>query len=302
MTTAVQAREEEVSQADLLDTLSNREFAAMAALIGEVTGIHLPIGKKIMLEARLRKRLRALNVGSLSEYCAFVLGPGRRGDEIVHLIDVVTTNKTDFFREPHHFEHLLGHAVPALMHERGAGMGGNYLMTWSAGCSSGEEPYTMAMVLDQFARHHPGFSYFILGTDVSTKILDCAKRAIYTEDQAKPVPADFRHRYLLRSKDRSRGLVRIVPGLRGRVGFRRLNFLDGDFHMREPIDIIFCRNVFIYFQRETQRTILNRFLHHLAPGGFLYLGHSESINGFDLPLRQVAPTVYRKIASRGETG
>lgn len=283
-----------------IDALTVKEFAALSSLITQTTGIRLPPAKKVMLEARLRKRLRALGMESYAQYCELVLGVGRHSEEMVHLIDVVTTNKTDFFREPHHFDHLVGHALPTLLHERGAGMNGTYLMTWSAGCSTGEEPYTLAMVLAEFGQRHPGFTSFVLGTDVSTGVLEHAKRAIYTEEQAAPVPLPLRTRYLLRSKDRTRALVRVVPALRAKVGFRRLNFLDGDFHMREPIDVIFCRNVFIYFDRATQEAILNRFVHHLAPGGFLYIGHSETINGLDVPLTTVAPTIYRKATrSRG---
>jgi chemotaxis protein methyltransferase CheR len=276
------------------DSLTSAEFAAMAELIGQVAGIRLPPAKKLMLEARLRRRLRALGMDSYGTYCAFVLGKGRHTDEIIHLIDVVTTNKTDFFREPHHFQHLVQHALPTLMREQQIGVQGRYAMVWSAGCSSGEEPYTLAMILAEFAHANRGFASFVLGTDISTEVLERAKRAIYTEEQIAPVPTPLRARYFLRSKDRSQGLVRVIPALRQQVGFRRLNFLEGDFHLREPIDILFCRNVLIYFDRPTQEMVLNRFAGHMGSGGFLYLGHSESINGLDVPLVQVAPTVYRK--------
>lgn len=277
------------------DSLSAREFAALASLIQSIAGIRMPPAKKVLLEARLRKRMNALGMGSYSAYCDYILGPGRHDDEIVHFIDVVTTNKTDFFREPEHFELLVQYALPTLMEANRAGVD-RPLMVWSAGCSSGQEPYTLAMVLSEFAETRPGFRTMILATDISTDMLEMAKRAIYTEEQIDPVPMRLRRKYLLSSKERSRELVRMAPTLRQMVRFRRLNFLDGDFGMREPMDVIFCRNVFIYFQRDTQEAILNRFVRHLTPGGFIFLGHSESINGLNVPLVQVAPAVYRGIS------
>jgi chemotaxis protein methyltransferase CheR len=279
-------------------SLSNRQFAALATLIHQVVGIRMPLAKKVMLESRLRRRLRALSLGSYAEYCDLVFGQGPNGDELVQLIDVVTTNKTDFFREPQHFDFLVRVALPRLTRECGAGVS-RPLMVWSAGCSTGEEPYTLAMVLAEYAETHPGYTSTILATDVCTEVLDHAKRAIYKESLIQPIPLRLRNKYLLRSKDRGKGLVRVVPGLRSQVRFRRLNFLEGDFGMREPMDVIFCRNVFIYFDRPTQETILNRFVGHLSPRGFVFLGHSESINGLAVPLHQVAPTVYRPGPAKG---
>jgi chemotaxis protein methyltransferase CheR len=277
------------------DSLSAREFAALADFIERTAGIRMPPAKKVLLEARLRKRVNALGMGSYSAYCEYILGPGRHNDEIIHFIDVVTTNKTDFFREPEHFEMLVQHALPTMMEKNGAGVD-RPLMVWSAGCSSGQEPYTLAMVLSEFAESRPGFRTMILATDISSDMLEMAKRAIYTEEQIAPVPMRLRRKYLLSSKERSQELVRMAPPVRQMVRFRRLNFLDGDFGMREPMDVIFCRNVFIYFQRDTQEAILHRFVRHLTPGGFVFLGHSESINGLNVPLVQVAPAVYRGIS------
>ena len=152
------------------------------------------------------------------------------------------------------------------------------------------------MVLSEFAESRPGFRSLILATDICTDVLELAKRAIYTQEQVVPVPMPLRRKYLLYSKERGQKLVRMAPALRNQVRFRRLNFLDGDFGMREPMDVIFCRNVFIYFQRDTQEAILNRFVRHLVPGGFVFLGHSESINGLKVPLVQVAPAVYRNLS------
>jgi chemotaxis protein methyltransferase CheR len=288
---------QDLSTAISKDVLSEREFAALASLIQSIAGIRMPPAKKLLLEARLRRRMNALGMASYSAYCDYILGPGRQSDEIIRFIDVVTTNKTDFFREPEHFEVLVQQALPTLMEKHGAGVE-RPLTVWSAGCSSGQEPYTLAMVLSEFAESRPDFRTMILATDICTDMLEAAKRAIYTEEQIAPVPMRLRRKYLLSSKERSRELVRIAPPVRQMVRFRRLNFIDGDFGMREPMDVIFCRNVFIYFQRDTQEAILNRFVRHLTPGGFIFLGHTESINGLNAPLVQVAPAVFRGLSAR----
>jgi len=172
----------------------------------------------------------------------------------------------------------------------------NKLMVWSAGCSTGEEPYTLAIVLKEFTETFPEhrLDYLILATDISTTVLQKAKLAVYVDEKVEPIPDELKTKYLLKGKNKKKGLVRIAPELRDAVKFRRLNFIDDDFGMREPMDIIFCRNVIIYFDRATQEKILNRFCRHLNPGGYVFLGHSESIHGLNVNLVQVAPTVYRK--------
>ena len=204
------------------------------------------------------------------------------------MIDEVTTNKTDFFREPAHFKFLVDKALPELIRRKRS------VTVWSAGCSTGEEPYTLAMVLKDYGDSIPGFGFLILATDISTAVLEKAQRAIYEEEKVIPVPAEFKRRYLLKSKDRARKVVRITPELRASVRFRRLNFMDNDFGFREPMDIIFCRNVIIYFDKPTQEKLLNRFCRHLAPGGYVFMGHSEALIDMKVPLVPVAPTVYRK--------
>lgn len=271
--------------------LSSKDFSRLSAFIESHCGIRMPPAKQVMLESRLRKRLRLLGLSTFTAYCDFVLGPGAEA-EVGQMIDVVTTNKTDFFREPQHFEYLVKTALPTLMQAQGAGIRREF-MTWSAGCSSGEEPYTLSMVLAEVSQRLPGFRYLILATDICTEVLEKARSAVYDEAKIEPVPAEMRKRYLLRSKNRDRALVRVCPELRSLVRFRRLNFLDEDFGLRERMDVIFCRNVFIYFDRETQEAILRRFCRNLVPGGYVFLGHSETINGLQVPLTQVAPTVYR---------
>ncbi|BCS53734.1 chemotaxis protein methyltransferase [Geobacter sp. SVR] len=252
----------------------------------------MPPAKQTMLEARLQKRLKALGLGSFEAYADHVFSGGGRGDELIHLIDVVTTNKTDFFRESAHFDYLVKSAIPALMETRGSGMHSPFRI-WSAGCSTGEEPYTLAMVLSEFSVAAPGFRSSILATDISTVVLSKARDAIYAEDRVDTIPLNLKKKYLLKSRDRQKSLVRIGPQLRAMVEFKRLNFME-DFGLPEQMDVIFCRNVIIYFDKPTQERLLNRFSQQLVKGGYLFLGHSETLNGLNVPLQPVASTVYRK--------
>jgi len=287
----VSARPEEAAGGWSQAALAEPEFRRLAEFVQGHCGIQMPPSKRIMAESRLRKRLRALGLTSFRDYCAHVFG-SQGVEERVMLLDAMSTNKTDFFREPQHFEILVRRVLPELLRRGGAGVQ-RPLRVWSAGCSSGEEPYTLAMVLGEVAEGMPGFRYQILGTDISVNVLQTARRAIYPEERIAPVPAALRRKYLLRSRDRGQSLVRIVPELRGLVSFRRLNFMEGEFGLRETMDVIFFRNVMIYFDRPTQETLLNRFCRHLTPGGHLFLGHSETINGLRVPVSPVAPTVYR---------
>lgn len=275
--------------------MSRADFDRVSHLIESRFGIKMPPAKKDMLEARLRKRLRALGISNFTNYCEYLFTPQGMTQELPHMLDVVTTNKTDFFRGPDHFEFLVKNVLPEMISVKGAGIKRD-LMIWSAGCSTGEEPYTLAMVLSEFQNRMPGlaFSFTILGTDLSNEVLDTAARAVYSEDKTQPVPMALKHKYLMRSKNRKNKLMRVVPELRRQVKFRRLNLLDADLGMREPIDIVFFRNVMIYFQRVTQRLILERIINCMRPGGFIFIGHSETLNGLHLPLQHIAPTIYRK--------
>ncbi|EAT15433.1 protein-glutamate O-methyltransferase CheR [Desulfuromonas acetoxidans] len=273
-------------------SLTQRDFDRLSRYIYQELGITLSDSKRSMLMGRLTKRVRALKLSSISEYCDFIFTEEGQKFERVHLFDVITTNKTDFFREANHFDYLTQTILPSWQRELPRRRS---FKIWSAGCSSGEEPYTMSMVLADYAEKQPAgdFNYEIIATDISTKVLDHAKKAIYHADRIVPVPMEMRSRYLLRSKDRNNPLVRIAPVLRKKIRFGRLNFMDADFSLPHPMDVIFCRNVIIYFDKETQERLVRKFCRKLQPGGFLFLGHSESLHGFDLPLTQVAPTVYR---------
>jgi len=270
--------------------LSKRDFNRLSDFIFTNYGIKMPPAKHIMLQSRLQKRLRALNITDFEEYVTYVFS--KKGiEEIVHMIDVVSTNKTDFFREPQHFEFL----KDVVLHEAYNYTKQRFFKLWSAGCSSGEEVYTLAMVMSDFNLINPGIDYSILGTDISTLVLQKAITAIYPIDKVSVVPIELKRRYLLKSKDKNENNVRIVPGLRSKTSFQRLNFMDSAYSVNDNFDIIFCRNVLIYFDRPTQEKVINRLSRHLKPGGYFFLGHSESVTGLDVPLKQIKPTIFRKL-------
>ncbi|WP_353120358.1 CheR family methyltransferase [Nitratidesulfovibrio sp.] len=273
--------------------MSQKLFDRMSRFVYEQVGIKLPGSKRVMLEARLQKRLRVLGMASYDQYVDYLFTEKGFDEELRNFIDVVTTNTTEFFREPRHFDYLTSTLLPGWTTEAARLRSQRTLRVWSAGCSIGMEPYTLAMVLRDYQERTPGFNFSILATDISSRALQQAVRAVYEEERVHNVPDPFRKRYLLRSRDRSRRLVRIGPELRSAVRFERLNFMD-PFGFTEPMDIIFCRNVIIYFDKPTQEGLFGRFCQCLRPGGHLFIGHSESLTGMALPLEQVAPTVYRR--------
>lgn len=266
-------------------------------ITGEL-GIKMSPAKLPMLQSRLQRRLRVLGLSSLDQYQEHLFNSAQGDDERVQFINAITTNKTDFFREPQHFAYLVQTTLPELdpsgdgsTHERSW-----RLKLWCAGCSSGEEPYTLAMVLAEFGERRAGFDFTLLATDISTKVLNHAQLGIYDEERIDPVPMALRAKYLLRSKDRTRNQVRIIPELRHKISFHRLNFMEPHYHVKDMFDVIFFRNVMIYFDKPTQEAVINKLCRHLVPGGCLFVGHSESLAGLNLPVRCVASAVYRKPA------
>ena len=283
---------ETLDQPDIT-ALSPGSFARFAEFITSELGIKMPESKITMIQSRLLRRVRDLGLGSVEQYSDFFFSSPDAANERSHFINAVTTNKTDFFREPQHFDYLLQTALPAILSEN-AGQQGDRIAVWSAGCSSGEEPYTLAMLLSEFATNRPDFDFAVLATDVSTRVLERARAAIYEESQAQPVPLPLRRKYLLRSKPPAEKLVRVVPQLRRKVSFHALNFMDASYPIKELFQIVFCRNVLIYFEKSTQEIIINKICQNLAPGGYLFIGHSESLSGLQVPITQVRGTIYRK--------
>ncbi|MCK5209842.1 MAG: chemotaxis protein CheR, partial [Cyclobacteriaceae bacterium] len=254
-------------------------------------GIKMPPVKRIMLQSRLHKRLRFLNMADFGEYIDYLFSAEGRKNEVTEMMNVVSTNKTDFFREPAHFEFMENHVLPKFEIERPT----RQIKIWSAGCSSGEEVYTICITLEEYMRLKKDLSYHVFGTDISTDVLRKAKSAIYSNDRTAGISHEHKKRYFLISKDRSTNLVKVIPKLRNKVSFSRLNFMDKHYNVDSGFDIIFCRNVLIYFDRETQEKVINRLCQKLDIGGYLFLGHSESITGLNVPLKQLQPTVYQKI-------
>ncbi len=276
------------------DQLHERHFVKLARLVEDHSGIRLPPGKRTMVEGRLRKRVRALGLPSLAEYGRAILDGDRLDDEFTHLVDCVTTNKTDFFREPEHFAFLRDNAIPDLLEARRGANGP--MKFWSAAASIGAEAYTIAMVAAEvFGLERSDFA--VLGTDISTDVIAQARRAVYPLAFADPIPQAMQQRYVMRALNAARQEMRIVPEIRRVVRFQHLNLMDESYPVDRDFDVIFCRNILIYFSKPTQDGVLRRLCSHLRKGGYLILGHSESLAGSDQPsLRQVVPTVFRRVA------
>lgn len=272
--------------------LKDSEFNRLSKLIYEEYGIKMPPAKKIMLQSRLQKRLRALNMNSFSEYCDFLFSKEGLQGEVIHMIDVVSTNKTDFFREPVHFD-FLNQAV--LTHYKEHYKNHKTINIWSAGSSSGEEAYSIAITMEEFIANNINFNYHIQGTDISTIVLNKAITAIYPEEKTHVIPLSVKRKYFLRSKDKDKPKVRVTKEVRRKVNFSRLNLMDNSYNMPTNFNIIFCRNTLIYFDRPVQEKVITKLCRHLEPGGFFFIGHSESLTGFDVPLRQLKPTIFQKI-------
>ena len=270
--------------------LGDRDFERLSRFIYAAAGIKMPPAKRIMLQSRLQKRLRELNIADFTTYADYVLSERGQQEEIIHMLDVVSTNKTDFFREPVHFDFLRDVVLPEFFHGQDRGR----INVWSAGCSSGEEPYTIGMVISDFIAGHPGWDFSVLGTDLSTKILAAAVNAVYKEERVEGIPLATKRKYFLRSKDREKATVRIIPELRRHMHFQRLNFMDPSYTIHEMFDVVFCRNVLIYFDRATQEAVIRKLCTKLKPNGYFFLGHSESIMNMNLPLAPIKPTIFRK--------
>lgn len=268
-----------------LPSLAEAEFRDFARLAEEQLGIKMPPNKRPLVQSRLLRRLRDLNLGSFSEYRDYLFSQGPESVERQQFLDVLTTNQTDFFRERTHFDFLINE----LAEKQPAGK----FRVWSAGCASGEEPYSLAITLSDHAQSSPGFDFEVLASDISMRMLSFAREAIYPESRIVPVSMTQRKRHLTRGRGNMAGLVRICPELRAKVRFFQLNFMESSYPTRAACNVIFFRNVMIYFDKDTQRAVLGRLCACLAPGGLLFTSLTESLLGISLPVRQVAPGVYR---------
>lgn len=277
---------------DAVQDLTRREFELFRQLIYAQSGIHLSDEKIQLLRARLGKRLRAGDFRSYREYYEHVRND-LTGRELCELLDAVSTNTTHLFRESRHFEFLAA-TFKEWLQEPACRKKNPVWRIWSAGCSSGEEPYSIAMTVHNVLCNTPGAQLKILATDLSTRVLRAAQAGLYEAHRLGTVPAAFRHHYFVRAKAKDGLWMRVAPEIQALITFARFNLMTETFPFRSRFHFIFCRNVMIYFDRPTQEKLVGRFAGHLLPGGYLLIGHSESLNGIKHSLQYAQPTIYRK--------
>jgi chemotaxis protein methyltransferase CheR len=266
--------------------ISTDEFERFRKLIYDESGITLSDQKRTLLVSRLSRRLRDLGLSTFSEYYDRVTEDATR-DEFTRMLDLISTNKTDFFRESNHFDFLRDRILPELEDVK-------RIRIWSSACSTGEEPYTIAITLYEGVQDPAQWEFKILASDLSTRVLAKAATGIYETDRVKNIPEDVVRRHFLRGRGDRAGFVKVKPHLAAIIRFRRLNLMDDHYPIKNPLDLIFCRNVMIYFDRPTQEQLVNKFHRYLKPGGYLFIGHSESLQWIRHPFRSLAPTIYRK--------
>jgi chemotaxis protein methyltransferase CheR len=265
------------------EALSQREFDQITELAYRTCGIDLKNGKQELVQARLGKKIRQGKFGSFKQYYEHVVAD-KTGEELIALLDALTTNFTSFLREAAHFDFLRKTIVPGLKGQ---------IRIWSAACSTGEEPYTIAFSLIEELGMPAASRIQILASDISSRALAAAGRGVYEAERFKEFPKDWLSKYLLRGYDRREGWFQVKPPIRRLIEFKRLNLMES-FRPAQPFQVIFCRNVMIYFNKETQEQLVNRFASCLEPGGYLLIGHAESLTGLKHPYDYVKPAVYRR--------
>ena len=267
-------------------SLSDKQFGWVCDQVKNRTGINLTESKRSLVYNRLASRLRLLGLENFDDYFSLVEDDG---DEVEQFVNALTTNVTSFFREPHHFEFLEQTVLPeAIERNRGS----QKLRIWSAGCSLGMEPYSISMVLEEFLAAHKGWDAKILATDLDTQVLKVGSEGIYKESDTTGISNERKRQFVLRGKGEQEGFIRMRKELRSRISFRHLNLMQ-PWPMSGPFDVIFCRNVVIYFDRETQANLWNRYAQLLHPGGYLIVGHSESVNS-PANFESAGRTIYRR--------
>ncbi len=264
--------------------LTQKQFKTVSKLVYDLSGIHLKEGKEALVRARLMKRLRALGMTSFNDYFKYIESTEGSG-ELGHMVDVITTNKTSFFREQDHFNFLRDRMLPNLNKSRAR--------FWTAACSSGEEPYSLAILLRESIPDIDLKDIKILATDISTLMLEKARQGIYHENTLREVPSHLLAKYFTKLPNRSARLYEIKGNVRRMVRLAWLNLIDA-WPMKGPFDVIFCRNVMIYFDRPTQQRLINRFWDILGAGGYLFVGHSEGLSAITHQFRYIRPAIYQK--------
>ena len=272
--------------------LTPKEYELFRKLVYGKSGINLGDNKMALVRARLAKRLRALGIEKFTDYYTLV-EQDTSGHELSLLLDAISTNTTYLFREIEHFRFLrnlmrAGTSDPAWRQRHGT------IRVWSAACSSGDEPYSIAMVMDDALASCRDLNWKILATDISTKMLAQASAGTFSGERVGHVPPAYKQRYLRRRFDKDGEAHDVAPALKDHIRFARFNLMTPNFPFRNPFDVIFCRNVMIYFDKPTQAGLIHRFARHLRPGGYLLIGHSESLSGMNQPLTYVQPTIYKR--------
>lgn len=282
-----------MESATAIRPLSEREFGLLRSLIYREAGIHLADVKMALVSGRLTRRLRALGLADFMSYYERVLSD--ENGERKHMLDAISTNETRFFREPKQFEHLQAHVLPQWRALGESGAMPKRIRAWSAACSTGEEPYTLAMVLASFFPREEGWTVEILASDLSTRVLETAREGVWPVERGDDIPLEWKRAFMLRGFGSELGKMRAHPRLKELIEFRRINLNDRDYRVDGPFDLIFCRNVLIYFDRESKLGVINRLAQRLSPRGLLFLGHAESLNAASHELVHAGPTIYRSI-------
>lgn len=267
--------------------LSDRDFEFFRGVIYKESGIRLSDIKRALVQARLMKRLRELKITDYHEYSEYL--KNNYNEEVVHLINCITTNKTEFFREPYHFEYLEKMILPQLERNK------KEIRIWSAGCSTGEEPCTIVITLLEYYRNRAMPHIKLLATDIDTRVLDTAVRGIYSEDAVRIVPLEILRRYFLQSCRGNKTVYMVKERVRELVHFRRLNLLDEELPMKRTFDVIFCRNVFIYFDNLSKKKVLRHFHRYLSDDGYLFMGHAEIISDAKELFKIEKKSIYQKV-------
>lgn len=270
-------------------SITDAQYNKLAKLVYSLSGINLGDSKKELLKARLAKRMRTTGIRNVSEFISR-MEKDKSGEELIGFLDSITTNKTDFYREPQHFEFLSKEVLPDL--DKLCGPTGQFSM-WCAAASTGEEPYTLAITLMESYNYWSRRGVSFLASDIDTQVLKHAQRGIYSNDRVAGIPRNILTKYFQKGSNRWAGHVRAKAPLRNMIEFRKINLMDA-FEFNESLHVIFCRNVMIYFDKPTQQVLVEKFYNCLRKGGYLFVGHSESLTGIKHRLRFVRPAVYRK--------
>ena len=271
--------------------LSAEAYRFIVDLIYRHSRIKLGSDKQALLSSRLTKRLRSIGLSSFDKYCAALRSPQSQ-DEIEELLDLISTNHTRFYREPDHFDYLIAKILPPLIPTLIARH--SPLRVWSAASSSGEEPYTLAIVLSEFLRAFPAVDWQICASDISNRVLTAAKQGVYRMDAVEPVPPDLLRRYFQKGFGAQEGKCRVRSELRDKERYERINLFQHEYPIPLQQHVIFCRNVMIYFDIPSREQAVKRMSHYLAPGGYLIVGHSESLMGINHGLKSIRQGIYQK--------